>query len=85
MPGFNAGVNASQLRMFAPNPFQGGSSVSHWDTVVSPNELQEPILTATAEDYATYRLLEDVGWLMNLIFKDSFESQDRDFWTSDVP
>ena len=52
---------------------------------VAPNELQEPVLTSNAEDYATYRLMEDIGWLINLIFKDGFESQDRDFWTSDAP
>ncbi len=82
VPGFNAGINNARLRMFAPNPFQGGSSISHWDTALSPNELMEPILTSTARDYASYALMQDVGWAMLLIFKDSFESADDDFWSS---
>ena len=28
--------------MYAPSPYEEGSSVSHWDTSVSPNELMEP-------------------------------------------
>jgi hypothetical protein len=82
---FSAGVNTGRMRMYAPNPVQPGSSVSHWDTALSPNELQEPILTSDAEDYITYFLLEDVGWLLNRIFKDGFEAGDKDFWSAAVP
>jgi hypothetical protein len=85
VPGFSAGVNASQLRMFAPNPQQPGSSVSHFDTALTPNELMEPILTTTANDYATYRLLQDIGWQMRLIFKDGFKSGTDNFWSAAVP
>ena len=85
VPGFNAGINAGRLRMFAPNPAQPGSSVSHWDTALSPNELMEPILTPTSRDYATYRLLRDVGWTLTLLFKDGFEAGDDDFWSIAVP
>ena len=85
VPGFNAGINNGRLRMFAPNPVQPGSSVSHWDTALSPNELMEPILTSTARDYATYRLLRDVGWGLLILFKDGFESGDDDFWSVAVP
>jgi hypothetical protein len=81
VPGFNAGINNGHLRLFAPNPFQPGSSVSHWDTALAPNELQEPVLTATAEDYVTYAQMQDVGWRRLIIFKDSFESADDDFWS----
>lgn len=83
--GFNAGLNNGRIRMFAPNPFQSGSSISHWDTAVSPNELMEPILTSTARDYATYALMQDVGWQLLLIFRDGFESADDDFWSSAAP
>ena len=82
---FSAGVNAGRMRMYAPNPVQPGSSVSHFDTALSPNELMEPILTSTAEDYITYFLLRDVGWPMLRIFHDSFEAGDDDFWSSAVP
>lgn len=85
VPGYNAGVNTGRLRNFAPNPVQPGSSVSHWDTALNPNELMEPILTATAEDYSTYRMLRDVGWVLRILFKDSFEAGDDDFWSSAVP
>ena len=30
--------------LFSPNPFQGGSSVSHWDTIAFPNQLMEPTI-----------------------------------------
>ena len=83
--GFSAGTNAGQMRMYAPNPQEPGSSVSHFDTAVAPNELMEPILTSTANDYAAYRLLKDVGWVMKLIFKDGFKSGTDNFWTSSVP
>ncbi len=69
--GFNADTNSGHLtagktnghiRMFAPNPFQPGSSVSHWDTSLSPDELMEPLATPTSDDRATVQLLKDVGW-----------------------
>lgn len=82
---FSAGVNTGRMRMFAPNPVQPGSSVSHWDTALSPNELMEPLLTSTAEDYISYFLMRDVGWTLKAIFKDSFEAGDDDFWSSAVP
>ena len=82
---FSAGVNTGRMRMYAPNPVQPGSSVSHWDTALSPNELQEPILTANAGDYITYFLLKDIGWQLNRIFNDGFKAGDDDFWSSAVP
>ncbi len=51
-----------RIRMFAPNPVQGGSSVSHWDTVLTPDELMEPIATETSDERSTLQMLEDVGW-----------------------
>jgi hypothetical protein len=82
---FTAGVNGSRMRMYAPNPHQPGSSVSHWDTALTPNELQEPTLTNNAEDYITWRMMLDVGWLENIVFKDAFESGNRNFWTLTTP
>jgi hypothetical protein len=67
-----AGNNASYPRVYAPNPVQGGSSISHFDTVHTPNELMEPAITAPPGPYAylTSGLLQDVGWslLSNAVF-----------------
>ncbi len=59
---FTGGRNNSMLRMYSPNPFQPGSSVSHWDTVVSPDELMEPFATQTSDSCATILALKDMGW-----------------------
>ena len=32
--------------MYAPNPYESGSSVSHWSTSLYPNEIMEPFLTS---------------------------------------
>jgi len=60
----NGADAAGRMRMFAPNPYQSGSSISHWDVVASPNLLMEPALTADllpVVDLARH-LLRDVGW-----------------------
>jgi hypothetical protein len=68
----SAGLNTGYPRVFAPNPVQGGSSISHFDTVLTPNELMEPSATPPPGPYGyvTGGLLEDVGWrlLANGIF-----------------
>jgi hypothetical protein len=68
----SAGNNAGYPRVYAPNPVQGGSSISHFDTVLTPNELMEPAITPPPGPYAylTGGLLEDVGWrlLANGVF-----------------
>jgi hypothetical protein len=56
------GFEDGHTRMFAPNPLQPGSSVSHWDTVLAPNELMEPAATLDPDDRLTDRLLADIGW-----------------------
>src|SRR5215813_5748519 len=51
------------VQMYAPNPQQPGSSVSHFDTALSPNELMEPFYTGANHDIArTLELFEDLGW-----------------------
>jgi hypothetical protein len=68
----SAGLNSGYPRVFAPNPVQFGSSISHFDTVVTPNELMEPILTPPPGPYEflTSGALQDIGWkiLANGIF-----------------
>lgn len=54
--------------MFAPNPFQGGSSVSHFDSSMFRNQLMEPAINADLTQAVlppldmTYRLFQDIGW-----------------------
>jgi hypothetical protein len=54
--------------VYTPNPFQGGSSVSHWDTIATPNQLMEPAINAdlthsvTVPQDMTLPLLKDIGW-----------------------
>lgn len=58
------GVTNGNVRMYAPNPYQTGSSVSHFDTSLIPNDLMEPIKTSRAStDYKmTRNLFRDIGW-----------------------
>lgn len=57
-----------RLFMFTPNPNQPGSSVSHFDTLATPNLLMEPFATAnqaisvSPPDDLTLQLLLDIGW-----------------------
>jgi hypothetical protein len=62
-----AGMNAAgRLLMYAPSPFQSGSSVSHWDTSASPNLLMEPAINADLDGTldATLELMRDIGWFV---------------------
>jgi hypothetical protein len=71
------GVNGSQfagadpsgfVQLYTPNPFQSGSSVSHYDTGAFPNLLMEPAINGdlthevTPPNDLTYPLLKDIGW-----------------------
>lgn len=81
-----AGQHAGgHLQMFAPDPVQGGSSISHWDTALIPNETMEPGLTSDARIYLTHGLMADIGWTVLLIFADTFESANSSFWSSASP
>ncbi|MBC7939217.1 MAG: peptidase [Chitinophagaceae bacterium] len=54
--------------MFAPNPFQGGSSVSHFDRTMFRNQLMEPAISndlgisVIPPQDLTFRLFQDIGW-----------------------
>ncbi|KPF43929.1 hypothetical protein IP87_20170 [beta proteobacterium AAP121] len=54
--------------MYAPNPFQGGSSVSHFDVTMFRNQLMEPAINPDLTQSVlppidlTYRLFQDIGW-----------------------
>jgi len=56
------GVNSGEVQMYAPYPYQSGSSVSHFDTALTPNELMEPQYTGDADLAHTIALFRDIGW-----------------------
>jgi hypothetical protein len=64
-PTLLAGADASgRPLVYTPNPFQGGSSVSHWDVTMTPNALMEPAINAdlsSSVDLTRYHF-EDIGW-----------------------
>lgn len=84
-----AGTNQGCMRLFAPNPVQQGSSVSHFTTDAFPNLLMEPALSRSLFDQIdlTIHLFRDIGWPTiepdpplaplgedpDLIFADGFE------------
>ncbi len=51
--------------MYAPNPYEGGSSVSHWDVTASPNLLMEPSINPDLpllQVDLTDEVFQDLGW-----------------------
>ena len=56
-------TQGDRIQMYAPNPIEIGSSTSHFDTALSPNELMEPSYTEGSYELglALY-LLQDLGW-----------------------
>jgi hypothetical protein len=60
-----AGTVGTHVRMYAPNPSQAGSSVSHWDTVLTPDQVMEPIYTGVHHTpVLELPALEDIGWIL---------------------
>ncbi len=60
-----SGLHASgKLLMYAPNPLEIGSSMSHFDSSATPNLLMEPMVNGdiSGVDLTLYAL-EDFGWL----------------------
>jgi hypothetical protein len=59
---------AGRVMLFSPNPFQPGSSVSHWDTSAFRNLLMEPFINADlphavkAPQDLTKEMFKDIGW-----------------------
>ena len=65
-PSVLSGADAQgRVMIYAPNPLQPGSSVSHWDVSCTPNLLMEPAINAdvTANPDLTRYAFEDIGWL----------------------
>jgi hypothetical protein len=60
---------AGHVRMFSPNPFQNGSSVSHFDVSATPNLLMEPAINSdlTSSIDLTDPVFRDLGWMPRLL------------------
>jgi len=76
--------------LYAPDPVEMGSSISHWDTSTTPNTLMEPF--TNDDDFnevdLTPAFFEDIGWTLipaDFIFGDGFETGDTGKWSSAVP
>ena len=54
--------------LYTPNPVEGGSTISHWDTSTFPNQLMEPAISGDLTHSVkppqdlTLPLLRDIGW-----------------------
>lgn len=64
-----AGADAlGRIKLFTPNPFQGGSSVSHYDVTAFRHQLMEPAIngdltqSVLPPEDLTFRLFQDIGW-----------------------
>ena len=58
-----AGAVGDHVPMFAPITPQSGSSVSHWDTALTPNQVMEPTYTGPLHNPGLeLALFGDIGW-----------------------
>jgi len=59
---------AGRALLYSPNPYQDGSSISHWDTSATPNLLMEPAINSDLSHVVavprdlTLSQLRDIGW-----------------------
>ena len=64
-PNQHAGADAAnRVQLYAPNPVESGSSVSHWDVSAFPDLLLEPFITpdlTNSVDLTRYAF-QDLGW-----------------------
>ena len=53
-----------RVKLYAPNPIEGGSSISHWDVSANPSLLMEPAITGILSDSVdlTIQHFDDIGW-----------------------
>jgi hypothetical protein len=63
-PSQRSGMRDGRVMMNTPNPFQSGSSVSHWDTGPTPDLLMEPAInpSLSREVDLTREMFADIGW-----------------------
>jgi hypothetical protein len=67
--GTRAGADdAGRALLFTPDPTQSGSSLSHWDTIATRNQLMEPAInddlthSVKPPEDLTKPMLRDIGW-----------------------
>lgn len=60
----SAGIGVGgRPQIYAPNPSESGSSMSHWDAALSPSEIMEPFITGAMHSLLlTGELMKDLGW-----------------------
>jgi uncharacterized repeat protein (TIGR02543 family) len=62
----SAGKNGDHAIMYAPSPKEAGSSVSHWDKSMTPNQMMEPVYTGPIHTPGLeLALFKDIGWTIN--------------------
>jgi hypothetical protein len=70
-PTRQAGTNEGLVRLYAPLTVALGSSISHFDTVASPDLLMEPFITpglrASENVDLTPSLMKDIGWQLETL------------------
>jgi hypothetical protein len=69
-PSSRAGLHPSgRVRMYSPNPYASGSSVSHYDISLTPNALMEPAINGDLTNNLdlTIPLFRDIGWLPDMV------------------
>ncbi|NDV61994.1 peptidase [Puniceicoccales bacterium CK1056] len=59
-----AGTSGGFVRIYAPDPVEQGSSVSHWSTAASPDLLMEPFINPVLREDLDLSLtqMKDIGW-----------------------
>jgi len=66
-----SGTNQGYVRLYAPTTVALGSSISHFDTVATPNLLMEPFINADLRSATnldlTPALMQDVGWRLETL------------------
>lgn len=62
---YSSGINAGKVQFYAPKSFEKGSSVSHFDVTLSPNEVMEPFLETNISLGLALEVLLDIGWSSN--------------------
>lgn len=72
-PNSLAGTDSNgRVKLFAPNPVQGGSSISHWDVTAFPNLLMEPAINdnLSRDVDLTLAHFSDIGWITDCFTAD---------------
>jgi hypothetical protein len=67
-----------RMLLYAPNPLEPGSSVSHWDPIATPDLLMEPAINSDLVHRVdlTQQLFVDIGWFTTSGHHKSLEGDD---------